>query len=416
MSVAGPMQPLAGKLPPVPRAGFAAGGEAEGGRAPARYVHTKIGTSSQGAWRGSSREGVIVTRRRRRSTLLGKMVTSLNACGREREAKAIATCGRSFRKRRLPCGSLDVRPLPCDHMLCPDCAARRAKSLQKKVLARCRVSKARFQFLTLTVPNVPHLTREVVRKLLKDFAKLRRTEAFTCSKSRSEFGLAVSGGVYAIESTFNPKTRSWHPHIHVLIEGPPSFTRQRLTQLRADWLRITGNAKYLHLQRLYRVSRRGTKIFGKADRKTLRELVKYVSKAVDFAGEPALVNELVTAFEGVRRIQAFGSFLGVLKDEEREPGDETESFVCRHCNGTHLWRDCKNEGVASADEVEQLPDGTWQLRFDFVKECRESVPDESPPWGLLPQYIPNFEQKRIEFSGRVLEKSEPQPTLFETAA
>jgi len=186
--------------------------------------------------------------------------------------------------------------------------------------------------------------------------------------------------------------------------------------LRAEWERITGNAKYLKLQPLYRVSRRGKKILGKPDRKALRELVKYVTKAVCFAGEPALVNELVEAFTGVRRIQAFGSFLGVMKEEEREPGDDRELFECRHCGDSHQWKDCQDEGVATANEVEQLPDGSWQLRFDFVREMRESVPGESPPWGLVPQYIPNFDQIRIEFAGAMPEKSEWQPSLFEGAA
>lgn len=301
-------------------------------------------------------------------------------------------------------------------MLCPDCASRRAKVAGKKIFARCKVSRKAFQFLTLTIPNVSSLTREVVRKLDKDFAKLRRTEPFTCKKNLQGFGLAVSGGIRAIECTYVLKSRSWHPHIHVLIEGPRKFSGERLALLRAEWERITGDAKYLKLQPLYRVSKRGKRIFGKPDRKALRELVKYVTKAIAFAGEPALVNELCEAFEGVRRIQAFGSFLGVLKDEDREPGDETESFVCRHCNGEHLWRDCKDEGTASRDEVELSPEGEWRLKFDFVRELRESVPDESPPWGLLPEYIPNFEEKRIEFSGPLPEKSELQPSLFEVAA
>jgi len=416
VSVASPMQLEAGKLPSVPRAGFATGNETEEGRAPARYVHTVIGTSSQGAWRGSSREGVILTRRHRRATLVGRIVTSLNACGRESEAKSLSMCGRCFRKRRLPCGALDVRPLPCDHLFCPDCAAARARPIQKKVLAGCRVRGKHFQFLTLTVPNVPTLTRELVRKLVKDFAKLRRGRVWKrCSPGKGTWE-AIVGGVFSVECTWRPKTRTWHLHIHALIHGPRSFSKERLALLRAEWLRITGNAKYLKLQRLYRLSRRGKKIFGKADRKALRELVKYVTKAAAFAAQPALVDEFLTAFEGVRRVQAFGSFLGVLKDAERDPGDETESFVCRHCNGSHLWRDCKNEGIATRDEVELAPDGTWQLKFDFVREVRESVPDDSPPWALLPEWIPTFEQKRIEFAGAMPEKSELQPSLFVDAA
>src|SRR5882762_3076290 len=211
--MASPMQLEAGKLPTAPRAVFAAGGEAEGGRAEARYVHTDIGTSSPRAWRGTTEDGVELTRSRRQAEMVARIVTSLRVCGREDEAKSLLFCGRSFRKLRLPCGACNVRPLPCDHMLCPECAARRAKVVQRKVFARCKVSRKGFQFLTLTVPNVSSLTREVVRKLNNDFAALRRTESFTCKKKLPGFGLAVSGGIRAIECTYVLKSRSWHPHI-----------------------------------------------------------------------------------------------------------------------------------------------------------------------------------------------------------
>lgn len=325
-------------------------------------------------------------------------------------------CGRTFKKRRLPCGYCEVKPLACDHILCPDCAAERAKPLQKRILARCSASGKALQFLTLTVPNVPELTRELVSKLVKDFARLRRTEVFTCKGKEQDFGSAILGGVFSIESTFDLKTRSWHPHIHVLIEGPQRFTRARLMALKSQWERITGNAKYLRLQPVYRVSRSGKKIFGKADRKALRELVKYVTKVADFATEPALVDEFLTAFKGVRRVQAFGSFLGVFKKEEREVGDETGRFECERCGGTHLYSECVDEGVASLSEVEQLPDGTWQLRFDFVREMRQSVPESPPPWELTPVEPVRADQKRLGFAGAMPAESEPYPSLFEGVA
>src|SRR5712664_2393060 len=94
--VESPLQLEAGKLPPVPRAVFAAGGEAEGGRAEARYVH-KIGTSPKVlAWRGLSVEGEDITRRQERDDITERVVGSLNRCGREKQAKALATCGKFF--------------------------------------------------------------------------------------------------------------------------------------------------------------------------------------------------------------------------------------------------------------------------------------------------------------------------------
>ena len=127
------MQLEAGKLPPVPRAGFAAGGEAEGGRAEARYVH-KIGTSPKVlCWRGLSVEGEDLTRRKKRDDLTERVVGSLNRCGREKQAKALATCGEYFDVWARPGGEAKLLPCPCDSMFCPECANRRSVPLIKKL-------------------------------------------------------------------------------------------------------------------------------------------------------------------------------------------------------------------------------------------------------------------------------------------
>src|SRR5260370_12021255 len=94
--MAGPLQLEAGKLPPVPRAGFATGNEAEEGRAEARYVH-KIGLIPKAlCWRGLSVDGAEIQRRKERDDITERVVGSLNRCGREKQAKALATCGEFF--------------------------------------------------------------------------------------------------------------------------------------------------------------------------------------------------------------------------------------------------------------------------------------------------------------------------------
>src|SRR5258705_13187781 len=117
-SMASPMQLEAGKLPTAPRAVFAAGGEAEGGRAEARYVHT-TGTSSQAvAWIGTSRDGEYSKRMQKRDRITQQVVTSLNKCGRAKQAKALAECGSHFQVWGKPTGEYKLLPCYCDSPFC----------------------------------------------------------------------------------------------------------------------------------------------------------------------------------------------------------------------------------------------------------------------------------------------------------
>src|SRR5260370_30168441 len=101
------MQPLAGKLPPVPRAGFATGNEAEGGRATARYVHTTGSSSQAVGFIGTSRDGEQITREWKRQKTVNQAVDSLKRCGRHKEAQSLSQSeerrvGKECRSRWSP--------------------------------------------------------------------------------------------------------------------------------------------------------------------------------------------------------------------------------------------------------------------------------------------------------------------------
>lgn len=414
--MAGPLQPLAGKLPPVPRAGFAAGDEAEEGAREARYVH-KIGTSPKVlAFRSFSAEGRELERMGKRDKLTRQVVNSLNRCGREKQAKALATCGEFFDVWAKPSGEVKLLPCPCDSMFCPECANRRARPLIKKLRGMVNRRGRSYWFLTLTVPNVENLSRQDISQISKQFAELWDSWVFQEVEDETGKPFRIFGGVRSIECVYEPDSKTWHPHIHVLFEAPRRLPRWWLVLLKTAWIRITGDARFLHLQRAYSVTKRGKKKYNRLNANALKEVCKYVTKCAEFAGDFLLVDEFLRAFKGVRRIQCFGSFHGKARGEfEREPGEddqerlEAEASLSEQGYSRLPFR-------AHLSDTEVVQDGSRQLRFDFMERVRVYNATCDPPWELTAESAVRSEQKRIEFAGAMPEKSERQPSLFETAA
>jgi hypothetical protein len=414
--MAGPLQPLAGKLPPVPRAGFAAGGEAEGGRATARYVH-KIGTSPNVlGFRGLTVEGRELERMSKRDSLTRQVVTSLNRCGREKQAKALATCGQYFDVWAKSTGEVKLLPCPCDSMFCPACANRRSVPLIRKLKGMVNKPERSYWFLTLTVSNTENLSRHDISDISEQFAELLAWLAEKDFRDEEGNPLRVCGGARSIECVYNRRLKSWHPHIHVLLEMPRRVPFWWVEVVKMAWFQLTGGARYVNLKRAYSVTKRGEKKYNVLNAKALKEVCKYVTKCAGFAGNHLLVDEFCRAFKGVRRIQCFGSFLcksasGVAGGTEREAGDDSDAELRLSDSGYR-----KLPFKAHLSDTRMRADGTRQLTFAFMQRVEAYQQATDPPWELEPEDIPTSEQRRIEFSGAMPEKSERQPSLFETAA
>ncbi len=346
-----PLQPLRGKTRSLSRAGFArerAGGE--GAQAQRRaYLDTPIATSSPQVFEGTTVQFLENRRRKQKAKQVIQIYHALVSLGLDRDAKALIACGNWFTRYNFPCGTYKLVPCHCNSPFCPICARHRSEPLQHKVLSKMKPEMHYWHF-TATVPNLPTLTRAGIEKLVQDFAALRETLPW------KEF---VLGGVYSIESTFNRKTKTWHPHLHVLLETAKRLPMPWIFKVRAEWQRITG-AKVVHLEPMYGVDGNGKKR-RKVNMRAIRELVKYATKAASFAHSPERVGEFLEAFHGVRRIQSFGSFLGVEKEHEGSVYENSGQVGC-FCGQCH-WCNAVPAGLVHLRDTVLMQDGTRQLRL-----------------------------------------------------
>lgn len=192
-----------------------------------------------------------------------------------------------------------------------------------------------------------------------------------CGRYRHE---PVVGGVYAIETTFNERTDTWHVHMHVLLEGPylPAAELRdtwRMVVLRgADACRRCGldrsscscayviDIQPVHCRRCRLPATRCRCEGNEGLRGALREVLKYVGKPTDdpdaVAAEgrgAAIVSdaddrypELVLSWYGARLASGFGAWASLPQRDE--PLDRSELVFVSHPHdpfaGWYLPRVC----------------------------------------------------------------------------
>lgn len=215
----------------------------------------------------------------------------------ERHARRLADCGRAARFYIDPdFGKVKPWIARCRSRLCPFCAKARSGALAgklRKVLAHAR--DPRSLVLTLKSTNRP-LADELAR--LKDsFRKLRRVKAWKAH---------VTGGAYAVEVTYNPKTGQWHPHLHILIDGS-YFPHAELVEA---WNAATGDSYIVWIEAV----RDHGRMAG--------ELAAYCGKPEHVATWPAYkIHEYAYATRSARMFGTFGWFYktGLADDDPGEP-------------------------------------------------------------------------------------------------
>lgn len=193
----------------------------------------------------------------------------------------------------------------CRDRMCPRCQAERGNRCAARVLFITNGFDS-IRFVTLTQKSrAGEPLADSIKRLHRSFGKLRQLPAW---RHR------VKGGTASLEVTRNTKDRTWHCHLHLLVDGE-YFDQKQLSKL---WLAVTGDSPIVDIRAVH-------------SKKSAADYVaRYVAKPAEVErwGNAAIC-EYALALRGKRMVQTFGHAHGITADEapEAETAGITET-VC----------------------------------------------------------------------------------------
>jgi len=182
----------------------------------------------------------------------------------------------------------------CKNRWCEACQVERRRTVARNLFAALQANapkiasktgRPQIRFITLTLKSRDEPLNLQLDRAFAWFAKLRAHKAW---KTR------VRGGIFFLEVTQNQRTRMWHPHLHVLVEG--DYFPQKL--LSETWLAITGDS--------FIVDVRSVKSAAVAASYVAKYAAKGVSKLV--LDDQDHFVEAIQALHGRRTFNAFGTW------------------------------------------------------------------------------------------------------------
>ena len=196
----------------------------------------------------------------------------------------------------------------CNTRICHICNRIRTAKLMNGYVSQLQ-KLGSLQFVTLTVPNcsVTELD-DTIDSLLKSFSNILRV-----IRERRKISI---NGIRKLEVTYNYVTNTYHPHIHVLVDGGSGEI------IVTEWLKR------------YDTASEKAQDCRNADAKGLNEIFKYTTKIVTKSNKkieiyiPAL-DSIMLALRGRRCFQPFGSIKKVEEDItgiESVEYDEIEAY------------------------------------------------------------------------------------------
>jgi len=144
-----------------------------------------------------------------------------------------------------------------------------------------------YRFITLTLKHSKRPLAEQIARLYQSFRKLRRMP---------EWKKTQRGGAAMLEVKWNPGTKCWHPHLHIIGEG--TFIDKR--DLSRAWKAATGDSSIIDIRRLNDA------------KETAHYVSKYVTKGTngEVWSDDDAAQEWILASKGVRMASTYGSWRG----------------------------------------------------------------------------------------------------------
>lgn len=215
----------------------------------------------------------------------------------------------------------------CHNRHCEPCNRAKANLLAANLRDRLQQRPdGRYRFITLTLKHTDRGLRDQIDKLYACFKKLRNTQAWKESQH---------GGVAILEVKWQPDSRQWHPHLHIIAEG--GFLKQ--SDLSGEWLNCTGDSHIVDIRQL------------SSGKDAAHYVAKYVSKGTNDAvwTDPEARQEWITAMKGTRTAATYGTWRGfkllkVNKDEKVWKKIGSLNYIVREAVAGQPWA----QGMLSA--------------------------------------------------------------------
>lgn len=285
-------------------------------------------------------------------------------------AAKIRGCGNSIIVRKYETGDTEIaHALFCRSRLCPMCAWRRSlKSFGQLSQVMTYIDLKRqlaigkpysYILIGLTVRNCdPMDLPETIDVMMDSFARLRRT---------SEWRAAIKGAHRTLEVTYNPKTITMHPHLHILAAVEPSYYHSRyyISQDKLSKLWQTAlRAAYIPV-----VDVRKVQIT--PERKDIAEVTKYVTKSATWDN----INEaesVLAALHGALHGRKLYANYGIIRDAARalKQSDEDGNLLDVGELDTTIAKSMREDLMFTLEAYTYIP-ATGYLRI---------AQDDLPPW------------------------------------
>lgn len=241
-----------------------------------------------------------------------------NLPDKEKKAYKLHLCGKKLIYAENPTGGepIPISAMRCGLRLCPSCSWIRAHRVFQNVyniITDPDFSGKQFIFLTLTVKNCRgEILENEINRLLSAWNKL------TKDKLHDGFAKSFLGTFRALEVTYNPLIKTYHPHLHAMAAVEPSYFRKSnknyisQPELRELWRQSCG-LDYLPQCRIQRVKN--------ATGKQAAEVAKYTVKSADYLNRPAVLETLDKALHR-KRLVAYGGLFREVRAKLNLPDEE----------------------------------------------------------------------------------------------
>lgn len=240
----------------------------------------------------------------------------------EKKSKEIENCGNLltefFDKTEVP-PVIRYTAYFCHNRFCPLCLYKTSKLTFKLILDIVNHPKAKdcsFLFMTLTVKNCKESElSETIDLLLNSYNKL-------ITNKTTQFSKRFLGTFKVLESTYNRKNKTYHPHLHILVMIDKSYFKD--------------TKKYLNKTKLIEIWQKALGVDYKpsvdiratynAESKTVAEVSKYTVKSSEIVNADILKTYDKAFFK--RRLKSFtGLFREIRNDVLEQWKTEKADFV-----------------------------------------------------------------------------------------